>query len=325
MAAYAQALRTAMQGRCRVMVGSEDYLVKALRDVIQHGLETVAERRGVSREEAARLIGEQLGLPGCQVLSWARNCPLGAPIEVHMVSGGRGRRERPVKETDHEAKRESEGGRQEYADAKRKENGAQIKANLGGLAKGLAKEPRLFTTVVGFYANAAWADKYLHAGGLSKAASRLGGATRTLGGWSYFGGWECYPVQVLIDAANRGAFGLSMMGALELVRLESVDDLEGEPGRIVGYVSQSARDAGYEVSGATASLADAFRAAKNGVILRRPSHPEGVIDRDAWAARDGQIERGPVRSLREALPWKSWFATVPARRPRRRKSWRYAP
>ncbi len=55
-------------------------LLAGLRRVVADGLAGICERRGCSEEEAAGLVGEWLGLPACQVLSWARNVPLGAPV-----------------------------------------------------------------------------------------------------------------------------------------------------------------------------------------------------------------------------------------------------
>ena len=55
-------------------------LVLKLRGLARNGLARIAEVYGVGEEEAAGLLGERLGLPACQLLSWVRNASVGAPI-----------------------------------------------------------------------------------------------------------------------------------------------------------------------------------------------------------------------------------------------------
>jgi hypothetical protein len=57
-------------------------LVDGLRRVLRDGLARVRVVFGVDEAGAARLVGERLGLPACQVLSWARNAPLGVSLET---------------------------------------------------------------------------------------------------------------------------------------------------------------------------------------------------------------------------------------------------
>jgi hypothetical protein len=201
--------------------------------------------------------------------------------------------------------------RSEALEARRRAVEAQRKADAAALRAAdtekniaaLERTPALFVCRDGIMLNSG------EVGALCTSGTKftLSGPSCKLGGWGEFPGWDCFPASGIIDLMNRGSLGISNMGKLELVRIESLADLDGEPGRLIGYVSPQLVKGGFKIEGA-GTIEEHFVRARSACIAASgnggdAAGPQGVVGESAWAAVDGEPGRGAVADVRQAVPF----------------------
>ena len=197
------------------------------------------------------------------------------------------------------------------------EQATRQRAALEQSHKALKNVPQLFVRSDGIYLNRPKLLSLL-ADGTSFPVS-LPLQERVLGGYWNWDGWNCYSVADVIGWLNRGAAGTQNLGRLELVRIESIADLDGSRGQQLGHLSPAMpRTIG--LTPGTVGIENHFAHARD-VLLSAGTAPtgkgpapdldalpeacHGTVALAAWAAVSGCARRGPVRTVRECLPFEA--------------------
>jgi len=194
------------------------------------------------------------------------------------------------------------------------EQEARNRASLANTYEALARRPHIAVRSDGIYLNEP-AVRDLCRGAPEEL--RIAGATHRLGAWGGFGGWKCYRAEDVIAALDRGAGGLVNMGRLELLRFESLDDLDGPKGVLIGYARPGAGgrwDASVGIERHFVNARERLLHAPTSV-KSKGGDPDALPEqwgnaqaRAAWAALDGRPGRGPVKSVRDCVPFEVLLA-----------------
>jgi len=182
-------------------------------------------------------------------------------------------------------------------------------------ARGAALAPTLLLLASGAYFNRSWLGRFMP----GAVGQRLGAKLT----WYNVerriplpaGGTEFAVADELEALVDSGRFGTAIMGALEIFRFQTPDDLA-----LLNHFDKVALGLAEPQGGIRASaepgLPRRFRDARRDLMLKDFTGMDRCLDADlpvwaqeiAWAAVDGLVEAGPVDSLEGATPFEVGYS-----------------